>query len=72
MQKLMQAIKQRWYIQVRINGAIFEEFYENLYTENGWPDTSWIEKYLRRKYGTRKIITWIRGISRTIIFDLYL
>ena len=71
MQRLVNSFRRRWYIVIRINNVVVEDFYANLNEEQGYPDTWSIESYIRRKYGVSKIISWIRGISRTIIFDLY-
>jgi len=72
MQYLKQHTRHRWHILIRMHGIILEEFYSNLSERDGYIDTWSIEEYIRRKYGVTKIITWIRGVSRTIIFDLFL
>jgi len=71
MQYLRQYAKRRWHILIRVHGVILEEFYSNLSERDGYIDTWSIEEYIRRKYGASKILSWIRSISKTIVFDLY-
>ena len=71
MMQLRRYTRHRWYILIRVNNVVVEDFYANLNEDNGYPDTWSIERYIRRKYGASKILSWIRSISRTIVFDLY-